>query len=111
MRFTVREYLAADGSSPFRRWLGGLDPATRARIQARLFRFELGNLGDHKSVGEGVLVARVQFGAGSRIYFGKVGRSIILLLAGGDKATQKQDIRQARRNWNDYFEEQSDGKT
>lgn len=53
MALTVREYLTADGKSPFRQWLDSLTKAVRARIQARVLRFELGNLGDHKSVGKG----------------------------------------------------------
>ena len=64
MALTVREYLKADGKSPFREWLNSLTKAVGARIQARVLRFELGNLGDHKSVGEGVWEARVMFGPG-----------------------------------------------
>lgn len=62
MALTVREYLTADGESPFRQWLKSLTKTVGARIQARVLRFELGNLGDHKSVGEGVWEARVMFG-------------------------------------------------
>jgi putative addiction module killer protein len=76
----------------------------RARIQARVLRFETGNLGDHKSVAERVWEARVMFGPGCRIYFGKEGRLIILLLMGGDKSSQARDIRKAQRLWNEYFE-------
>jgi putative addiction module killer protein len=54
MALTVREYVTGDGKNPFREWLGSLTTAVRARIQARVLRFELGNLGDHKSIGEGV---------------------------------------------------------
>jgi putative addiction module killer protein len=68
----VREYLTADGKNPYREWLDTLDVAPRARIQARVLRFSTGNLGDHKSVGGGVWEARVMFGPGYRIYFGKV---------------------------------------
>ena len=82
MALRVGEYIAPDGSSPFRSWLAKLDIAVRARIQARVLRFELGNLGDHKSVGAGVWEARVMFGAGYRIYFGRDGASMILLLIG-----------------------------
>lgn len=59
MALTVREYLTADGKNPFREWLGSLTKDVRARIQARVLRFERGNLGDHKNVGEGVWEARV----------------------------------------------------
>ena len=69
----VREYLTADGKNPYREWLDTLDVTPRARIQARVLRFSTGNLGDHKSVGGGVWEARVMFGPGYRIYFGKDG--------------------------------------
>ena len=93
MALTVREYLTADGKNPFREWLGSLTKAVKARIQARVLRFELGNLGDHKSVGEGVWEARVMFGPGYRIYFGKDGDSIIVLLVGGDKDLKRRTSR------------------
>src|SRR6266542_3636778 len=93
MALTVREYLTADGKSPFREWLGSLTKAVRARIQARVLRFELVNLGDHKSVGEGVWEARVMFGPGYRIYFGKDGDASIVLLVGGEKGSQTKASR------------------
>jgi putative addiction module killer protein len=106
----VREYLTRDGSNPFREWLGTLDIAVRARVQARVLRFELGNLGDHKSVGSGVWEARLAFGPGYRIYFGKDEESVILLLLGGAKATQRRDIRRAQEFWRDYLEAKRHGK-
>jgi putative addiction module killer protein len=105
MKLTIREYVSADGRSYFREWLDSLAVAIRARIQARVLRFEIGNLGDHKSVGEGVWEARVMFGPGYRIYFGKEGRSIIVLLLGGDKSSQAGDIRKARQLWKEYLED------
>jgi len=69
-RLTVRVYVADDGTTPFRDWLATLEMPTRARIQARVLRFELGNRGDHKSVGAGVWEARFFFGPGYRPYFG-----------------------------------------
>jgi putative component of toxin-antitoxin plasmid stabilization module len=54
MKLTIREYLTQQGKSPFRNWLKSLDVAVQARIQARVLRFENGNLGDHKAVGGGV---------------------------------------------------------
>ena len=77
---TVREFLTRDGRNPFREWLGTLDVTMRARVQGRVLRFELGNLGDHKSVGAGVWKARLAFGPGYRIYFGRDGDSIVVLL-------------------------------
>ena len=109
--FTVREHLTADGRNPFREWLGTLDVAVRARVQARVLRCELGNLGDHKSVGAGVWEARLAFGPGYRIYFGKDGDSIIVLLLGGAKASQGRDIRRTQGCWRDYLEAKRHGKT
>jgi putative addiction module killer protein len=106
MALTVREYETAEGKVPFRGWLATLDRTTRARIQARVARFETGNLGDHKSVGGGVQEARVMFGGGYRIYFGQDGTSLVLLLVGGTKATQAKDIRRAQDYWRDYLEEE-----
>ena len=76
----------------------------RERFQAYPLRFEAGNLGDHRSVGAGVREARVMFGPGYRIYFGRDGTSLVLLLAGGTKASQTRDIRRAQDYWRDYLE-------
>jgi len=103
--FIVREYLEDGGRIPFRDWLTELDKATRARVQARILRFETGNLGDHKDVGAGVLEARLDFGPGYRVYFGRKGRELILLLLGGDKGSQKTDIRRAQEFWSRYLKE------
>ena len=67
MKITIREYLTPSGRNPFRDWLDKLDVTVRARIQARMLRFDLGNLGDHKMVGRGVWEARLAFGPGYRI--------------------------------------------
>ena len=95
MSFVVREYVEDSGRIPFRDWLGGLDITTRARVQARILRFEMGNLGDHKEVGAGVWEARFDFGPGYRLYFGRRGRELVLLLTGGDKKSQSKDIKRA----------------
>lgn len=98
----VREYVDYRGRSPFRDWLVSLDKGIKARIQARILRFEIGNLGDHKDVGDGVWEARLDFGPGYRIYFGKHGRELVLLLTGGDKSSQTKDIRRAKEFWAAY---------
>ena len=108
-KIIVREYLGSDGRSPFREWIDKLDRSARARIQARVLRFESGNLGDTKSVGAGVWEARLMFGPGYRIYFGKSGKTIVLLLLGGDKSTQSKDIKSAQHLWTDYLEENRHG--
>jgi len=106
---TVREYLDDIGRSPFRQWLVGLDQVARARIQARILRFELGNLGDHKQVGGGVWEARLDFGPDYRIYFGRSGRDLVLLLVGGDKGSQRKDINLAKEFWATYLKETQHG--
>lgn len=100
----MREFLLESGESPFRTWLDRLDTSSRARIQARMFRVEQGNLGDAKSVGEGILELRFTIGPGYRVYFGKDGQKIILLLLGGDKASQRKDITRAKTYWRSYLE-------
>lgn len=105
----VREYVTAEGRIPYREWLSGLDLTARARVQARIVRFEQGNLGDYKSVGAGVLEARLMFGPGYRIYFGLDGDTIVLLLCGGDKSTQKRDVQRAQGYWDDYCESANKG--
>ena len=109
--FLVREYINPDGTSPFRKWLSSLPVETRARIQARVLRFEAGNLGDHKAVGDSVWEARLDFGPGYRLYFAKTGRTVILLLIGGDKRSQSKDISQAKQYWAQYLKESKHGKT
>jgi len=82
----------------FARWLDDLrDLRGRARIQARLERLAAGNPGDVAPVGEGVSELRIDIGPGYRVYFTRRGRALIILLAGGDKHTQANDIRTALR--------------
>ena len=110
MAFSVREFITSDGRIPFREWIAALDVTIRARIQVRILRFESGNLGDHKSVGNGVWEARMPFGSGYRLYFGMDGIKIIVLLVGGDKSSQNKDIKLAQRYWREYLEEAQHGK-
>ena len=79
-------------------------------MQARILRFESGNLGDHQDVGAGVLEARLDFGPGYRVYFGRKGRELVLLLLGGDKGSQKKDIKRAQEFWLRYVKESKDDK-
>jgi len=89
----IREFVDAEGNNPFRDWLDSLDLTAKARVQARVLRFSTGNLGDYKGVGGGVLEARIAFGPGYRVYFGLDGKTVVLLLLGGDKSTQVRDRR------------------
>ena len=77
-------------------WFGDLrDRQARVRIQVRIDRAEDGNFGDCRPVGEGVSEMRIHFGPGYRVYFKQTGMEVVILLAGGDKATQQQDIKTA----------------
>lgn len=69
-----------------------------------MLRFESGNLGDSKSVGEGVFETRFNFGPGYRVYYGRESQTLVLLLCGGDKSTQGKDIQQAKAFWRLYRE-------
>lgn len=101
-------YVTEDYDCPFERWLNALrDRQARARIKKRLDRIGLGNLGDFKSIGEGVMELRVDYGPGYRIYFAQSGATIILLLCGGDKSTQDQDILRAKQYWTDFQKRQN----
>ena len=111
MAIVVREYVDRLGNSPFRDWLRKLDVSVRARIQARIMRFETGNLGDHKLLGDGVWEARLQFGPGYRLYFGKSAQTLVLLLLGGDKGSQTKDIERAKAYWASCTKETTHGKT
>ena len=99
----VEIYVAPDGKVPFKDWLNALkDLRTRTKIDARIARLQLGNLGDVKSVGEGVQELRIDDGPGYRVYFGQVGTTLILLLCAGDKSTQASDVRRSQTYWADY---------
>jgi putative addiction module killer protein len=97
------EYLDERGRSPFRDWLEGLrDRQARAKIRVRLNRIRLGNFGDSKSVGGGVSELRIPYGPGYRIYYGRHGDLVVILLSGGDKGAQTNDIALAQTYWEEY---------
>lgn len=99
----IRKYRRADGVVPFDRWMAKLkDERAKARVLVQLDRLRLGLPGDWKSVGEGVLELRIFEGKGYRVYFAREGRSIVILLCGGDKSTQARDIEQAQSYWQAY---------
>ena len=84
-------------TSAYAAWFSTLrDRAAKARIDIRIRRLSLGNPGDVRPVGEGVSELRIHYGPGYRIYLTKQGEAIVILLAGGDKSTQDQDIRLAK---------------
>lgn len=98
--FRLEYYLEDDGSAPFTEWLSNLrDRDAHARISARLNRVKLGNFGIIKVLGDGVSEIKIDYGPGYRLYYAMNGKTIVLLLIGGDKSTQKQDIKLAKTYW------------
>ena len=98
----VREYREASGLSPFAVWFRALDSPAAVRVDVALRRLELGNTSNVKGVGAGVFELKVDFGPGYRVYFGKDGNEIVILLGGGSKKRQQRDIKAAQGRWQDY---------
>lgn len=101
-------YRDEDGREPFTQWLHAIrDKVAQARIRVRLRQVEAGNFGDSASVGVGVIELRIHVGAGYRVYCGRHGASVVLLLCGGNKASQSKDIIQAKHLWAHWKRSQS----
>ena len=98
----IREYIDPKGRSPYARWFNRLKAQAAAKVAMALIRMEQGNLSNAKGVGGGVLECRIDFGPGYRLYFGKEGDTLIVLLGGGTKRFQQQDIETARELWREY---------
>ncbi len=100
---TIKIYHDQRGHEPFKAWIKSLrDKKVITQIYKRLKIVSFGNLGDYRAIGNGLFELRLHFGAGYRIYYGKIGQEIILLLAGGIKASQAKDIKKAKLYWQDY---------
>lgn len=96
-------YQTEDETEPVTEWLTGLrDKQAQARLRVRLRRLEAGNFGDCDTVGEGVFELREHLGAGYRIYLGRHGQKLVILLCGGDKKSQATDIKTAKRFWSNW---------
>lgn len=101
----IQLYQDHSGREPYSDWLKSLkDPIVRARIRKRISRVEEGNLGDLEPVGEGVFELKLHFGPGYRIYFGDFGNQLLILICGGDKSSQAEDIRKAKNLWKELKE-------
>ena len=98
----IREYVDHEGRSHYTRWFNRLNAQAAAKVATALVRLEQGNLSGVKGVGAGVFEYRIDFGPGYRIYFGKDGDALVILLGGGTKRRQRQDIETARDHWRDY---------
>lgn len=98
----VLEYVRDDGHCPFAEWFERLDDLAAAKVATAIERMKSGNFGDHKSVGGGVLERRINFGPGYRIYFGRDGETLVILVGGGTKSRQSSDITKAQETWTEY---------
>ena len=99
---TLVEYLDERGRSPFGKWYGRLDAQAAARVTAALYRLAEGNVSNVKPVGQGVSEYKLSTGPGYRLYFGQDGETLVVLLAGGTKHRQSDDIKRAQARWLDY---------
>jgi putative addiction module killer protein len=101
-------YQREDGREPFSEWLNAMrDKVAQVRIRMRLRQVQSGNFGDSEPVGEGVIELRIHVGAGYRVYCGRHGKSVVLLLCGGDKRSQAGDIKRAKELWSDWKRRQT----
>ena len=100
--YEIHIYTKGNRKSPFTEWFDDLDHQTQIRVESRIDRLKLGNLGDTKTLGNGIHELRLHFGPGYRIYFSFIGKQIVLLLAAGEKSTQDKDIKNAKEYNKDY---------
>lgn len=98
----IKEYINESGESPFESWFKKLDAMAAAKIATALYRLEQGNFSRVEGVGSGVYECKINFGPGYRVYFGKDGETLIILLGGGSKKRQSVDISSALDCWQDY---------
>ena len=87
------------GPAPFEQWFESLPPVARAKVTRAVAQISLGNFGDFKAVGGGVLERRIHWGPGLRLYFAPGNRKTVWLLCGGTKRSQRQDVQRASRLW------------
>ncbi len=101
-KIEILEYLDRSGHSPYARWFDSLAAEAAAQVAVALTRLEQGNVSGIKGLGRGLYEYRIHFGPGLRIYLGKDGERLVILLGGGTKTRQHQDIRNALEKWQDY---------
>lgn len=98
----VVEYETEDGRHPFSRWFNRLSVDAALRVRTAVARMEIGNFSNVKAVGQGVSEYKINVGPGYRVYFGKDGDTLVILLGGGTKKRQSRDIEAAQTHWKDY---------
>jgi len=102
----IRECVRLDGRNQFADWFNRLNSEAARKVTTALYRLGLGNFSNVKGVGSGVFECRIDFGPGYRVYFGKDGEAIVILLCGGTKKKQQSDIELALESWSDYKKQQ-----
>jgi putative addiction module killer protein len=103
----IQEYLDPSGKSVYGRWFDKLNAQAAAKVTVALYRLEEGNFSNVKGVGSGVFEYRIDFGPGYRVYFGKDGETLVVLLGGSTKQRQQQAIQAAVSAWKDYKQRKS----
>ena len=98
----ILEYLDIKSRSPFAAWFEGLPAVASAKVAAALYQLAAGNWSNVKGVGAGVFERKIDAGPGYRVYYALAGRTVVLLLCGGDKRTQRADIARAVRYWAEF---------
>jgi putative addiction module killer protein len=98
----IRELLVESSRSPYGKWFEDLDARAAAKVAVAITRLAAGNTSNVKGVGEGVAELKIDFGPGYRVYFGRDGDRLVVLIGGGTKKGQNQDIAAAKKLWRDY---------
>lgn len=106
----IEEYIDGSGTSPFADWFDSLTPVAAARVTVAVTRIARGAVSNVKGVGDGVLEYRIDSGPGYRIYFGRDGDRLVVLVGGGRKRRQDKDIEAAKRRWADYKARKKGGR-
>jgi putative addiction module killer protein len=106
----LREYQDRGGRNPFRDWYDRLNTEAARKVTTARYPLGLGNFSNAKSVGAGVYECKINFGPGHRVYFGKEGEQIVILLGGGTKQRQQNDIKLAHDRWEDFRQKKKQQK-
>jgi putative addiction module killer protein len=101
---TIRivEYLDAERRSPYARWFASLNAPAAAKVAVALYQLSAGNVSNVRGVGSGVFERKINFGPGYRVYFGRDGGVLVVLLGGSTKQRQQEAIAAAKARWSDY---------
>lgn len=102
MKIRIESYITDEGIEPFTKWFNKLNAIAAAKVSTALYRMELGNYSNVKSIGEGVFEYKIDFGPGYRVYFGQDGEELVILVGGGSKKQQDKDIKMAKQYWQKY---------